>query len=375
MTSPRLTPEERDKIYESRIRPDVLAGAMPSRTPAAMIVAGQPGAGTPSTAATLRLDLAKTIGAVVQLSGDRLRAYHPAWRANAGTALLSAPAVEPEVAYWSNRIVQDAQSARMHLLLEDEMHDPRSVYRMATTLRKDAYVVQAVFVSTNADESTLSTLAQYDLWRDRGLVSRFVSRQEHDVALANVRTAAGLLEERRAVDGLRIIDRNAVQFYENRLVDGEWKREPRAQAALDAVRAKPRPPKDLARFAMRWEALIQRLAHNPDVPRDVASQALVWRSEANARCDATPAAAQMLQWAREGAAFRVMDRFEFQREFPHHSRAVSALGAAVIEAEKFEAPESARFLASARENIAQRIERGDMARIAAREKAREPPTR
>ena len=263
----------------------------------------------------------------------------------------------------------------MHLLVEDEMRDPRSIYRMATTLRKDAYVVQAVFVATNGDESSLSAMAQYDLWRDRGLASRFVSKQEHDLALANVRSAIGLLEERRAVDGLRIIDRNALQFYENRLVEGKWKREPRAQAALDAVRDKPRPPKDLAKFAMRWETLVQRLAHNPDVPRDVASQALMWRNEAAARCEATPAAAQMLQWAHEGAAFRVMDRFEFEREFPHHKRAVNALGAAVVEAEKYEATESARFLASARENIAQRIERGDMARIAAREKEREPPTR
>ena len=83
----------------------------------------------------------------------------------------------------------------------------------------------------------------------------------------------------------------------------------------------------------------------------------------------------MLQWAHEGAAFRVMDRFEFEREFPHHARAVKSLGAAVIEAEKYHPTEGARFLASARENIAQRIERGDMARIAAREKAPDPPAR
>ena len=93
MISARLSQEQRDRIYEGRIRPDVLAGAAPSRTPAAMIVAGQPGAGMPFAAATLRLELAKTIGAVVQLSDDRLRAYHPAWRPGAGAGLLSAPAL------------------------------------------------------------------------------------------------------------------------------------------------------------------------------------------------------------------------------------------------------------------------------------------
>jgi hypothetical protein len=64
---------------------------------------------------------------------------------------------------------------------------------------------------------------------------------------------------------------------------------------------------------------------------------------------------------------------------------VSALGLAVVEAEKYGGEEGKRLLFHARENIAQRIERGDMARIAAREKAQEqkakelppkdPPTR
>ena len=122
-------------------------------------------------------------------------------------------------------------------------------------------------------------------------------------------------------------------------------------------------------------ALAKRLARDPAVPREVASQALAWRNQAAARCEASDATAQMLRWAREAAAFRTMNRFEFEKEFPHHARAVKSLGMAVIEAEKYEAPEGARFLASARENIAQRIERGDMARIAARERAQEPPTR
>jgi hypothetical protein len=377
MTPPRLTQEEREQIYEHRIRPDVLAGAMASKSPVAMFVAGQPGSGVPSAAATLRRELTKSTGAVVHLSEDRLRAYHPAWQvgADVGTGLLRAGAIQPEVTYWFDRIVQEAQSQRLHLLVEDELRDPRSVQKAAAALRKDLYVVQAVFVSTNRDESTLSVMAQYDLFRERGLPSRFVSAQEHDVALGNVRVAIGLLEDRRAVDGVRVIDRNASQFYENRLIDGEWLRAPRAQASLDIVRDKARPPRELVKLAMRWETLAQRLAHDPAVPRDVASQVLIWRNEAAARCEATPATAQMLQWAREGAAFRIMDRFEFEREFPHHGRAVKSLGAAIIEAEKYDATEGARFLASARENIAQRIERGDMARIAAREKAQEPPTR
>lgn len=375
MTSPRLTQAERDDIYERRIGPDLLSGALASNTPVAMFVAGQPGAGVASAAAALRLELTRTAGAVVQLSEDRLRPYHPHWWTSNDQDLLRAGAIQPEISHWFDCIVQEAQRSRLHLLVEDELRDPRSVHKLAMALRKDLYVVQAVFVSTNREESTQSVMAQFDRLRARGLPARFVSAQEHDVAFSNVRVAMGLLEDRRAVDGVRLIDRNASQFYENRLVDGEWNHAPRAQASLDILRDKAPPAKDLVKFAMRWETLARRLAHDPAVSREVASQALVWRNEAAARCESAPATAQMLQWAREGAAFRLMDRFEFEREFPHHARAVRSLGAAVIEAEKYDAKESARFLSSARENIAQRIERGDMARIAAREKAQEPPTR
>ncbi|MBT2305301.1 hypothetical protein J7E70_33400 [Variovorax paradoxus] len=83
----------------------------------------------------------------------------------------------------------------------------------------------------------------------------------------------------------------------------------------------------------------------------------------------------MLQWAREGAAFRTMDRFEFEKEFQHHAHAVKSLGMAVLEAENYPNEEGARLLFHARENIAQRFERGDMARIVAREGRKEPTTR
>lgn len=375
LTTQHLAHEQREHIYERLIRPDLLANGMTSTAPVAMIVAGQPGAGVPLAAASLRRDLTRTAGAVVHLSEDRLRAYHPAWRAGAATDLLTASAVQLDITHWFERVVQDAQQQRFHLVVEDELHDPRSLHRRTATLRKELYTVQAVFVSTNRDQSTLSVMARYDLSRERRLVTRFVSAHEHDTALANVRMTMGWLEDRRAVDSVRLIDQHTSQLYENRLVQGEWSRTPGAQATLDVVRDKAVPSRDLVRSAMQWETLARRLAHDPGVPRDVASQVLLWRSEALARCEDTPATRQQLQWAREGAAFRVMDRFAYEREFPHHARAVNALGAAVLEAEKYDAFESARFLANTRENIAQRIERGDMARIAAREKSHEPPTR
>ena len=368
----RLSASARDRLYEQRGRPDLFAGIAASPQPVAMLVAGQPGAGVPVAAALLRRELLKTAGPAIHLSIERLTAYHPAGRADSA---VDFPAIQPDIVHWLGRAIEDARARRLHMVIEDELEDAGSMPRLAAALRKDAYVVQAVFVSTHPDLSRIALMARYDRWRSRGLPTPFISAAAHDAALANVRHVMGHLEDRRAVDGLRIIDAKGAQFYENRLTRGEWLRTPRAQTTLDAERDRTPAPRELVQTAMRWETLVRRLVQDPEVPRDVASEVLRWRDEAVARCEAIPAAAPMLQWAREGAAFRVMERNEFVKEFPHHARAVQSLGLAMLESEKYQDYEATRLVLHARENIAQRIERGDMARIAAKEKPTDPPTR
>ena len=90
----------------------------------------------------------------------------------------------------------------------------------------------------------------------------------------------GALEHRRAVDGLRVIRHDGSQIYESRLVEGDLNRPARAVETLDVLHDKPRSPRELVQFAMRWETLVQRLASDPAVPRDIASQTLTWRNEA-----------------------------------------------------------------------------------------------
>jgi hypothetical protein len=372
----RLTPTERGTIYERRIRQDVLTGLNPSSAPATMIIAGPPGAGVAFAAALLRRDLAKTAGPAAHLSAERLAAYHPLWQEPRDRSNLTAAATVKSVAdEWVERLVVDARAQRLNMVIEMGTQDPRSISRMIPSLRKDGYAVQAVFLGTNRDESRVAAMTSYAIWRARDLPTAFVTIQEHDAAFSGLRAAMGLLEDRRSVDGLRLILRDGSQIYENRLVNGEWARPPRAQATLDIQHDRARPPRELVNLVMRWETLVRRLDNDPEVPRDAVSQALVWRNEAVAQCEGTPAAAQMLQWAREAIAFRTMDRFQFEKEFPHHARAANLLGLAVIEAEKYSAKEGARMLFHTRENIALRIERGDMARIAAREKSIDPPTR
>ncbi|CAN7776343.1 zeta toxin family protein [Variovorax sp. LjRoot84] len=366
-----VSERELRRLYERCVSPDLLAGAQTAERPVAMIVAGPPGAGVTYATVQLRRQLTQTVATAVHVSMNRLRAYHPVWAVGGDIPPMAAARITSDCQTWFDRLVEEVQRKRLNLVAEVETLDVKAMPKLASELRHNGYVVQAVFVAASREESRLALLAGYEMRRRAGLAVEQPSVQNHELAFGNVRALLGAMEHRRAVDGLRVIGHDGAQIYESRVVDGDINRLPRAQETLDVLLDKPRSPKELVKFAMRWETLVQRLANDPAVPRDVASQTLTWRNEAVARCEHDPAAAQMLKWAREAGAFRAMNRFEFEKEFPHHARAVRSLGMAVIEAEKYGGEEGKRLLFHARENIAQRIERGDMARIAAREKAQE----
>ena len=380
-----VSERELRRLYERCVAPDLLSGARAAERPVAMLVAGQPGAGVGYATVQLRRQLTRTVATAVHVSMNRLRAYHPVWAAGGDIPPMAAARIASNCQAWFDNLVEEIQKKRLNLVAEVDTLNDSAMPKLASELRHNGYVVQAVFVAAPREESRLALLAGYEMRRRAGLAVEQPSMHNHDLAFENVSALLGAMEHRRAVDGLRVIGHDGAQIYESRVIGGNIDRAPRAQETLGVLLDKPRTSKELVQFAMRWETLVQRLANDPGVPRDVASQTLTWRNEAMARCERDPAAAQMLQWAREAGAFRAMNRFEFEKEFPHHARAVASLGLAAIEAEKYGGEAGKRLLLHARENIAQRIERGDMARIAAREMTqeqkakelppRDPPTR
>jgi hypothetical protein len=367
------TLSERDlrRIYDRCVAPDLLIGAQPSDQPAAMLIVGQPGAGVTFATVQLRKQLMQAVATAVHVSMNRLRAYHPLWAVGGDVEPTVAEGVTRSCQAWFDRFVSDVQRQRLNLVAEIETTDIEAAPNLATDLRRNGYIVQAVFVATPREESRLAMVARYEMRRRAGLAVDAPSIQAHELAFDNVGSVLGRMEHERTADGLRVITHHGIQIYESRVIEGTLNRVPRAAETLKVQLEKPRSAKELVQFAMRWETLVQRLAGDPTVPRDITSQMVVWRNEAAARCEKDPAAAQMLQWAREAGAFRVMNRFEFEKEFPHHARAVATLGVAAFEAERYPPEEAKRLMFHARENIAQRIERGEMARIAARQKAQE----
>lgn len=349
----RKSMAERDRFMAQCCIPDLTDGASPSVQPAAMLVMGQPGSGVSVASALLGRAMRHSAGDAVALSMERIRAYDNG---------LSAASAQR----WLRRAVDAARERRLNLIIEDELDDPPRMGRFVDRLRQDGYVVQVVCMCTSPQISRLLRAARYALWQQHGLAPKFVTAAQHDEALVILRATLNDFEEGGSVDGLRVIGRDGRQLFENRMAGSDWLRAPRAAAVWDKELSRALSDKDAVQLAMCWETLSRALVHDPRVPRDVASEVLDDRNRFVEQCEASPSRARMLQWACEGAAFREMDRFAFEAAFPHHARAAAMMGQALIEAEKLDAAESERFLHRARENIAQRIERGDMARIAAR---------
>ncbi|MBS0344363.1 MAG: zeta toxin family protein [Proteobacteria bacterium] len=331
-----------------------------------MIVTGQPGAGLASVAVDLSKQLLRTVDTAAHVSVNRLRAYHPLWAQGGDLPPTAAARVAESCQAWFERIVADAQRRRLNLVAEVETIAIDTLPTLATDLRSKGYVVQAVFVAASREESCLAMLAHYEMRRRSGLAAEAPSIKVHDHAFNRVSNVLGRMELEHLVEGLRVVAPAGSHLYESRVIGGELRRVPRAAEILGIQQNKPPSAKELVQYAMRWETLVQRMANDPRFPREIASQTVQGRNAAVARCERDATADQMLKWAREAGAFRVMNRFEFLNEFPHHARAVQAMNIAAAESEKYPTEQAERLMLRARENIAQRIERGDMARIAAR---------
>jgi hypothetical protein len=356
----RLPDADFERIYDRRIRPDVLDGIEKSKTPTAVLVGGQPGAGKSYALARIRANLATTVGASAVISGDELREYHPYWRAHALTDPLAANATRPDVSQWCTRLVIDAMARKLNLVLEASLREPEATATLARRLKREGYQVATVALATDRDQSRQVTVARYDAARTAGATPRFVSAPDHDTAYDELRESLSRLENELAVDRLQLVARDGRQLYANEVSGTQWVSEPRAVYVLDDFRERRLTARELADSALRWHVLVQRLSADPAVPSEVTDQAAKWCDEATAKAESDPDARQLLAWGREAEAFRTMNRVAFLAEYPRHARIVERLQEAIAYAEKqFEqAADRERFIEQARSRLAERIAEG-----------------
>lgn len=366
---------EAERIYSRRIRPDLFDGVARSTTPTAVLVGGQPGSGKSYAILKIQAHLASTAGPSVVVSGEELRHYHPRWHRHDESDVHAATETRADVGRWYARLAKDAVEARVNVIFESSMRDTQAVLDLARLLKDAEYNVAAVALATDRDQSRQATLTAYDISRSVGAPPRFVPAADHDSAYDRLRESLTRLESQGAVSRLQLVARDGRQLYANQIEAGQWVREPKAASVLDDFRERRLTARELADSALRWQTLVQRLAVNPTVPREVASQVLAWHQEATEQAERDPLGKRLLAFGKEAEAFRTMSRYQFLREFPLRAKAVEKLDEAIRFAEKtFQlAADRERFIAKTRERLAERIAEG---RFASPERTpREPDTK
>ena len=289
-----------------------------------------------------------------------MREYHPYWRSHARVDPQAAERTQADAGAWYARLTNDGIAQGANLLFETSMRQPEALLKLTERLRGAGYEVTALVLAVEKDRSRQATLTRYDVARTVGDVPRFVPAAYHDGAYDRLRDTVARLESDRAVDRIHIITRDGRQLYTNLVEEGHWAKQPKALASLDDFRERALPARELADSALRWQTLVQRLASDPSVPREVAAQVVAWRNEATQRAERDPDAQRLLQWGREAEAFRTMHRHQFAREFPQHAKLAERLEAAINYAEgNFgHAVDRERFIEQARDRIAERIAEG-----------------
>lgn len=351
---------EPDPIYVRCIRPDLIDDIPASTRPTAVLVGGQPGAGKSYAAAQIRTHLRSTVGPAAHIAGDEIRYYHLAGRSQDKNAGPQPAQVDADVTAWHTRLIEDGIAKRANLVIETSMRQPEAVTRLAYKLRAAGYQVAAVVLAVDRDTSRQAMVARYDLAKRHGATERIVPGADHDTAYDRLRDTIAKLEDQHAVDRIQVITRDGRQLYANFVDQGKWVRQPAGLAALDDFRERRPPARELADSALRWQTLVQRLASDPGAPRGAAAQTVAWRNEATSKAERDADAKLLLQWGREAEAFRTMTRAQFIREFPHHARQAEKLeeAARYAEATFALAIDRDRFVAQARERLAERIKQG-----------------
>jgi hypothetical protein len=351
-----------------RIEASVLEGAPGSPTPTAVLVLGPSGAGTGFVAARQHAELKASTGACFRLSSEALR--HAAYAQYGEGATAAA-------ADWLQRLTTRAGTIGANLVLDAPLHNPQAALAWTSTLGAAGYVVKAAMLATNLDTSRQLLLRHFDMTKDvvgvRG--PRWVA--EHDQGFEAARATLERLEATRAVGRIVLLRLDGSALYDNSNDGARWRTEARALNVIDEFRRHLPTGRDLAERALRWQTLVQKLVTDSSVPREVASTVLAWRNELAARAERDPDAKQRVGWGFEAEAFRSLPRDRFTEEFPHLGKAVQRLDEAVKYAKTNLALESdrERFVAQARERLAERIAEGRVTSDRTRSKDVDPPTR
>jgi len=256
----RLSEAEHQAIFERDIKPDLFAGAKPSRQPLAVIFGGQPGAGK-SVAVDEAMNELSPRGGAVQIIGDDLRGYHPKYarlmKADDKTAAFY---TDRDTGRWVEKAIAEAKAQRVNIVIEGTMRDGEKVAATMDSLREAGYQIDARALAVTARLSEQGIMQRYENQKaDRG-AGRMTTPQAHQAAYDGMLQTLDRIEGQKLADRVTIYRRGAEVTYSNELQGGQWAHEPQARAVVEAERARPMTLQERRDYAKGFDELADMLA-------------------------------------------------------------------------------------------------------------------
>jgi UDP-N-acetylglucosamine kinase len=356
-----LSAEQTEHIYARQIKPALLEPIPKSSQPVAVLIAGQPGAGKAGVIQRLRADQRQAVAEPVCISADTLREFHPDWRSAAAHHFDAIEATRHETEASGERLAREAAGKHANLIFDASLQRPQDILSLARELKAQGYWVDLLVVAADRDASRLGSVARYERLMMLGASPHFIPRRAHEQGYEAVHDTLSRIDRGKAADRVQILSRDGRELFENRLEGNAWRQAKPAIDALDDYRERELPAGEKADNALRWHTLVARLqARRTELPREVVSQVVDWRGESTERALADPEARTLYEAGLAAETFRTLPGEHFIREFPQYRAALNKLDKARDYAmEKFSnAEERERFVAIARERIAEQIEQG-----------------
>ncbi|KAI1393751.1 zeta toxin-domain-containing protein [Hypoxylon trugodes] len=228
------------------------------RTPLAVLLVGQTGAGKTRTAPAIKSAIERLRGRshLAHFVADTYKTYHPSYTTLLATRPgLASQATGPDARRWLNMAASVAAARRADVLLESAARYPEDFAQLACLFRTHGYRVEVAVMAVPAPLSRLGILTRfYEKLPEVGpggrLPLRLTPRKVHDESYAGLLEAAAFVDSgqsneggtkgRGIVDQVVVVRRDNVVAYANeRIPDGAWKRELGTEAAIRQERGRP----------------------------------------------------------------------------------------------------------------------------------------
>jgi len=251
----RLSEDDHQAIFENEIKPDLFAGVKSSEHPVAIVFGGQPGAGK-SAVVGKAADELRSRGGVVQIEGDALRDYHPAYaRLMLKDDSTAAFYTDRDSGRWVEKAIGHAKEQRVNLVIEGTMRNPDVVAATMNSLREAGYEIAARALAVNWRLSEQGIIQRYENQKaDRG-VGRMTTPEAHKAAYDGMLHTLERIEREQLADRVTIYRRGNEAIYSNTLERGQWIHEPQAKTVLETERNRSMTLKERKDYANGFEKL------------------------------------------------------------------------------------------------------------------------